>query len=99
MSYNCISIEEAKKMIHNGDVTIVDIRDRASFASAHVDNAIHVSNENIDHVIQATDKNKPILVFCYHGNSSKSAAEYFYNQGFVQAYSVDGGVEMWKQQL
>jgi thiosulfate sulfurtransferase len=35
-------------------------------------------------------------VCCYHGNSSQGAAQYFAEQGFTQAYSLDGGYEMWK---
>ena len=39
---------------------------------------------------------QPVLVLCYHGNSSKGAAQYLINQGFDQVYSVDGGFDAWR---
>jgi len=41
-------------------------------------------------------KNIPLIVYCYHGNSSKSAAHYFCENGFTQVYSMDGGFEAWR---
>jgi thiosulfate sulfurtransferase len=33
---------------------------------------------------------------CYHGNSSKGAAQYLLTQGFKAAYSIDGGFDAWR---
>ena len=35
------------------------------------------------------------MVMCYHGNSSKGAAQYLLQQGFDKVYSVDGGFDAW----
>jgi thiosulfate sulfurtransferase len=35
-------------------------------------------------------------VYCYHGNMSQSAAAYFGEQGFEEAYSMDGGFSDWE---
>lgn len=99
MTYKCISIEHAKELIDEGDATIIDIRDPESYAKGHIENSIHVSNSNVGEIVAQTDKSKPLVIYCYHGNSSKSAAEYFFNMGFVKSYSVDGGYEHWKFQL
>lgn len=37
----------------------------------------------------------PLMVMCYHGNSSRGAAQYLLHQGFDEVYSVDGGFEAW----
>jgi thiosulfate sulfurtransferase len=37
-----------------------------------------------------------LLVYCYHGNMSQSAAAYFGEQGFEEAYSMDGGFSDWE---
>lgn len=96
MSYKCISIEEADAIINSEDVTVLDIRDEGSFLAGHVKNAVNVSNKNVDATVNSSDKEKPVIIYCYHGNSSKGAADYFYNLGFKTAYSVDGGFEAWK---
>jgi thiosulfate sulfurtransferase len=38
----------------------------------------------------------PLIVSCYHGNSSQSAAAYLCSQGFTEVYSLDGGFEVWR---
>ena len=37
-----------------------------------------------------------LIVACYHGNSSQSAAAYLVGQGFSEVYSLDGGFELWR---
>ena len=97
MSYQRISIEDTKELIKDDDITIIDIRDFNSFSYGHIQNAIHIEDLNIENFIQEKDKNKPILIYCYHGNSSKTAANFFYQNGFQQVYSMDEGYEGWLQ--
>ena len=97
MSYHRISIEDAKELIRDNDMTLIDIRDFNSFSSGHIQNAVHIEDLNIENFIQERDKNKPILVYCYHGNSSQTAANFFYQNGFQQVYSMDEGYEGWLQ--
>ena len=40
---------------------------------------------------------KPVLVMCYHGISSRGAAQFLIGQGFESVYSVDGGFEAWSK--
>ena len=99
MSYKCISIEETKALIQAGDSTILDIRDAESFSRSNIENSINASNDNVEQIAANSDKSMPLIIYCYHGNSSKGAAEYFYNMGFKESYSVDGGFEVWKLNL
>ena len=48
MSFQCISIKEAKSLIEKDDLILIDIRDYNSFSKGHIENAIHVENLNID---------------------------------------------------
>ncbi|MGQ7176509.1 rhodanese-like domain-containing protein, partial [Escherichia coli] len=41
----------------------------------------------------------PVMVMCYHGNSSKGAAQYLLQQGYDVVYSIDGGFEAWQRQF
>jgi thiosulfate sulfurtransferase len=91
-----ISVEEAHKLIEAGHVVIADIRDDQSFANGHVENSFHLSNASMSSFAQKYDYENPVLVFCYHGNSSQGAAQYLVQEGFEEVYSVDGGFEMWK---
>ena len=53
MSFQCISVDEAKKLIDENNLTIIDIRDYNSFSQGHIDNAIHVEDLNIDSFIDS----------------------------------------------
>ena len=70
-------VHQVKQLEGNDSVTIVDIRDSASFNAGHIPNAIHLSDSTVEQFIIDTDKNKPLVVYCYHGISSQGAAAYF----------------------
>lgn len=96
LSFKCISTAEARELIEANDVTLLDIRDHASFTASNIENSIHLSDKNVQQVVASADKDQPLLVYCYHGNSSKQAADYFFGEGFKKAYSIDGGFEDWR---
>ncbi|MDC0092701.1 thiosulfate sulfurtransferase GlpE [Alphaproteobacteria bacterium] len=95
MSFQCISIEDAKTILNKDNLTIIDIRDRNSFSNGHIDNAIHVEDLDIDNFLKDKNKNETILIYCYHGNSSKSAADFFVQHGFEKVLSMDEGYSGW----
>lgn len=91
-----IALDQAKEIIDQRDVTIVDIRDQDSFQLGHIANAISVNEENIKSFLETTAKNKTLICYCYHGISSQGAADYFAQNGFKEVYSIEGGFEAWK---
>lgn len=98
MSFQRLSAEQAQQQLAAGAV-LVDIRDPAAFAAGHVDGAIRLGNDNLNEFLAGANPDTPLLVMCYHGHSSQSAAQFFANQGFGSVASVDGGFEGWKRQL
>ncbi|MFT7373761.1 MAG: thiosulfate sulfurtransferase [Oleiphilaceae bacterium] len=96
MSYKCISIDEAKELIDKGEVTLADVRDGRSFSDANISNAVHITQDNVDEFLMNANKAQPLIIYCYHGNSSKGAADYFASQGFNDVSSMDGGFEAWR---
>ena len=76
--------------------TIVDIRDPQSFANGHMNDAMHLSNQNLAEFIARAPKAQPVVVVCYHGISSQQAAQMISGQGFEDVYSMDGGFEAWR---
>lgn len=94
MTYKCIDIQDALPIIEL-QANIVDIRDALSFQNGHMKNAVNLNNDNIEHFINDNDFVTPLIVCCYHGNSSKGAAEYLANQGFKDVYSLNGGFTQW----
>jgi thiosulfate sulfurtransferase len=89
-----INVQQALELIESGKVNVVDIRDPASFSAGHIENSTRIDNENIQAFVDSADKTIPLIVCCYHGNSSKPASEMFSNMGF-DSYSLDGGMTEW----
>jgi thiosulfate sulfurtransferase len=94
--FECISVEMAQQRLAEGEALLVDIRDPQSFEAGHAQGAFHLTNGTLNSFMAQADFDRPVLVMCYHGNSSKSAAQYLINQGFEEVYSVDGGFDAWR---
>src|SRR5437868_5352515 len=87
--------EQAQALREQGAV-VVDVRDPQTFAANHIVGAKHLDNHSLHDFITHADLDKPVVVVCYHGNSSQSAAAYLVGQGFSDVYSLDGGFELWR---
>jgi len=95
MNFKRIAPLDFKQLASQCDVTLLDIRDPQSFAQGHIDNAIHIEHINIERFVDEQPKDKPLVICCYHGISSQSAAAYFAEKGFTEVYSLDGGYAGW----
>ena len=94
-TFECINVQQASERLAQGAL-LVDIRDPQSFALGHAHSALHLSNSNLNDFLATASRDAPVLVMCYHGNSSKGAAQYLLSQGFSEAYSIDGGFDAWR---
>lgn len=85
-------------MLSDGKVQLVDIRDEQSYAAGHIEGARHLDNTTLQAFVEEADPDQPVIVYCYHGNSSQPAAAFLNEHGFEDVYSMDGGFEVWRQQ-
>jgi len=91
-----IDIHKVNEMLKQKNVHIVDIRDPASYSGGHIPTAFSVNDGNVQEFTESANKDKPLVVCCYHGISSQGAAAYFAEQGFKEVYSMAGGYEAWQ---
>ncbi len=94
--FECISVELAQQRLAEGEALLVDIRDPQSYEAGHAKGAFHLTNGTLNGFMQQADFDTPVFVMCYHGNSSKGAAQFLLGQGFSAAYSIDGGFDAWR---
>jgi len=92
-----IQIHDAKQKLDQKESLFVDIRDPASYGQAHIPGAIHLHDGNVQEFVQKTEKEKPIVVYCYHGNSSLGATAFLIENGCKNVVSMSGGFEGWRQ--
>lgn len=91
-----ISIDDASELLEAGETVFVDVRDVDSYKAGHIETAHHLTNENVQEFIGKTAKDMPIIVYCYHGNSSIGATAFLMEQGYKNVQSMAGGFEAWR---
>ena len=89
-----ISAQKTNEKIKMEEANVIDIRDPDSYAGSHLPGAIQlIGKKEAEDFMTKSNKDKPLIVYCYHGNSSQGAASYFAQQGFKEVYSLVGGFE------
>ncbi len=83
-------------LMAEGSVQIVDIRDERSFEIGRIRGALHLDNTGVQRFVETADLDAPLVVCCYHGNSSQPAAAFMNEKGFDDVYSLDGGFSQWQ---
>lgn len=93
--YKNITFEQAKQIIDNEPVVILDVRTEEEFVTGHIINAINIPIDELEYRLEELKSvNKKILVYCKSGARSIFACEILDNAGFIQIYNI-GGVVDW----
>lgn len=96
-----VDVNNAKKLIGEGSVALVDVREESEYAAGHVDNAISLPRGVLEFKISGNpalaDKNKPILLYCRTGGRASLAALSLKTLGYKTVLSIAGGYEAWQK--
>ncbi|MFQ5482994.1 MAG: thiosulfate sulfurtransferase GlpE [Nitrospinaceae bacterium] len=90
-----VNIHQVKEWMDRNEATVLDIRDPVSFSMGHIPTARRLGENNLQATLSSQDKNRTLVLCCYHGISSQGAAGYFMEQGFRDVHSMQGGYEAW----
>ncbi len=87
------SVDELKAWMATGRVSIVDVRDIEEYAVAHIPGSERVSIP----AWEPADQNyrHPVVVVCRSGRRSREAVDWLRAQGWMNAYSLRGGLVAW----
>lgn len=96
-SWQEITANEAQHMMKQGHMLTLDTRDTRSYLQGHIPNALNLDSSNLRMLLKHTAKHLPILIYCYHGISSRDMAQLFADFGFSNCYSLEGGYAAWDQ--
>lgn len=99
MSYRDIEPAEIAELSNEADLLIFDHRDPASYAAGHLDGAQPVSDAAIKQLVKSRQRERPILVYCYHGNSSRDLCQFIAGFGFGRVHNLVGGWQAWERRL
>jgi len=96
-SYQQITQEEAKEMMDNQEVIVLDVREQDEYDSGHILGAVllPVGTINEDSAAEVIpEKDSTVLVYCRSGNRSKTASSALVELGYTNVYEF-GGINTW----
>ncbi len=95
-----VSLLQATQLINQGKTLIVDVRDPAEFAAAHIRDSRNIPLNELPQRINELDKfkSKSVIVLCQSGVRSSKATMQLKKAGFNEVFSLNGGLAAWMAQ-
>jgi rhodanese-related sulfurtransferase len=89
---------EATQMINRQDALMLDVREQAEYAQAHILNARGLPLSQLEARIGDLEKfkDKPLIVYCATDNRSSTAVATLKKRGFTNVFSLSGGFSAWQ---
>ncbi len=94
-----VDVAEAKEMLKDDGVVVVDVREPHEYHSGHVPNAALIPVNSVFARREELPKDKKIIFVCAVGQRSALAAEMAAAAGLPadQLYTMDGGTDAWRK--
>ncbi|XEC95113.1 rhodanese-like domain-containing protein [Paenibacillus tarimensis] len=90
-----VSAKEAKEMIDEGKVQVIDVRTPEEFEAGHIQGAKLIPLQQLEDRLDELDKEQSYLLVCRTGNRSAQAQEVLANHGFNHTYNMLQGMAQW----
>lgn len=98
-----ITVDSASEMIENGEVFLIDVREKDEFEEGSISGAQLISRGvlefQVDQLVKDVTDGTSILLYCRSGKRSLLAAQSLHNLGYTNVISLAGGYEAWKQKF
>jgi rhodanese-related sulfurtransferase len=97
--YRNVSSEEAKQLIDNKEVVLLDVRTPEEYQEGHIPNAILLPLQELENKLNDLDKEETYIVVCRSGNRSTQASEILINNKFTNINNMIGGMNNWSYEI
>ena len=94
--------QSVKSKLDAGDeFLLLDCREQHEWDHVHIEGATLLPMSEIQTRVGELDdhRDKDIVVYCHHGGRSLQVAMWLQQQGFSNALSMAGGIDVWAQQI
>lgn len=89
-----VSPEEVRRLLDEGAVDLIDVREPYEHEAGRIEGAIHVEIPNLTAAAAQLDQERPIVFYCRSGARSAMTTQAFRASGF-QAFNLTGGLLAW----
>jgi adenylyltransferase/sulfurtransferase len=90
-----IEPEDAKSLIINNEVQIIDVREPFEFNAANI-GGINIPLKTLEDQLNLISKTKSTIVLCRSGGRSRQATRKLQSLGYTNMINLKGGLMKWK---
>jgi len=92
-----LSQDQAWDKISAKQITVIDVRTPAEFATGHVPGAINIPHDQLGQRLQdiPAAKDQPLLVYCRSGRRAGLAETVLSDAGYSSLYHLEGDMLEW----
>ncbi|NCT18279.1 MAG: thioredoxin [Flavobacteriaceae bacterium CG18_big_fil_WC_8_21_14_2_50_34_36] len=94
-----ITPEQMQDALLEENIQVLDVRTPEEFNESFIKKSqnICVTQDDFKEKVKQLDKNKPVYLYCKSGIRSAKAAKILKEMGFKEIYTMQGGVDLWKE--
>jgi rhodanese-related sulfurtransferase len=78
---------------------LLDVREPWELAICRLEGVTHIPMRRVPGVLDALDRQRPVVVICHHGIRSQQVALYLDQQGFGEVLNLRGGIDAWAHEV
>ncbi len=93
--FSRVSVDEAKGMMGDGDVAVIDVREHHEYNGGHVPNAKLIPVATVFARKDELPRDKDVIFICQVGQRSALACEMAAAAGLTRLFNLEGGTEAW----
>ena len=93
--FSRISVDEAKGMMSDGDVAVIDVREPHEYNAGHVPNAKLIPVATVFARKEELPRDRDVIFICQVGQRSALACEMAAAAGLTRLFNLEGGTEAW----
>ena len=90
-----VDAARARRFLADGAASL-DIREPNEYQAGHIEAAIHLPLGRLGNNLNLVPRDRPIVVYCGHGERASTAASLLEAAGFRDLVNLDGGIGSWR---
>ena len=98
MAFQLISARKAESLMDQWEYVVIDLRNDRDYRKGHMQGALNLPYEFLDHYIEKLPKNRRYILYCSHGGASMLAGRRMSEQG-LDVLSISGGILSYRGRL
>ena len=97
--YQDVTVEEARNLIKDSKVKVIDVRTKEEFAQGHIPDAVLIPLQELEERLLELNKDEHYLIVCRSGNRSAQASTILVEHDFNHIDNMLGGMIEWNKTI